>query len=320
MKNESLFDAIQDKQGLAAKNLSQMSYIGDLGVSAATEERERATARKKLERRHANLQKVANVLAKIQGRISGLPVMGTDQRRSVLRKAIASIDKMTSQKACPVGTATPLRKLRNDLVSIQEISGNLTAKTSMLRSTQIVSTMEAVNSLIAKSQVKLQADDSLSVGRADYSNAFSEAEKILKRNNEAVKRLDSINNRPFTLVRVPLVVISDPAINVSMLDRSGLKSEDLAGYPLLHNQMVLGVSKKAFEEQKRVKNIEDFVQELLQVLRKQVKKPLVLVDSTATRAKNALWFWVADERDVDRIIKAARGRLNIKRWGFGMNT
>lgn len=318
-KNDSLFDRIQAKQGLTAKNLSQMSHISERGTPSAEVEKLQAAEKRKAEVRATNLAKALARLETIKAQLAGLPVVGPTQQVGTITKVIARLDKMVSHASCPHGLATPFRRLRNELVSMREAvlsKGNV--KASWVTSNQIDPVINEVKALHERATMKVQATNDLVRVKNDFDAAFNEAERIIKKNNEAVKRLDSIRNRPFTLVRVPIVVISNPPLSAEALKRNGVNADDLTGYPLLHNQMVLGVSSKALTE-KKVK-VEDYVDELIEVLRKQTRRPLVLVDKRSERAKDAIWFWVADEKEVDRIMRAARGRLSITRWGFGMNT
>jgi len=320
-----VFDSIQAKQGLTAKNLSQMSHISEKGMPASENARLEAKAKSKMEVRVRNLERVHAYLLKLQARLVTIPTLDKSSGLSILGRALSSIDRLTAQKSCPVGVATPMRKLRNELVSIRELVSSKNPKSikaSYLTSKQISSALEDVTGLLDRAKTRLTAADDIVNVRNDYDSAFRQAELIIKKNSESVRRLDSINNRPFTLVRVPIVVIAEPGLSVEKLRKLGIGADDIAGYTLLRDQMVLGVSKKAFAENKKrgKRDIQGFVEELLVMLKKQTKKNLVLVDKNSSHAKDALWFWVADEKDINRFFNSAKGRLNIKRWGFGMNT
>ncbi len=288
---------------------------------AQVAEREAQAVKARLEARVRNLRKVIGFLEKLKPQLATLEIVADSQRTTILNKAIAGIDRMTAQKACPVGTKTPLRRVRNELASMREATalGSATIKASYLRSVHLDPSIEEVRKLFATAELRLQATDEFHTQNA-YDTAMEEAERIIKKNAESAKQLTSIRNRPFTVVRMPIVVVSDPQMNVDLLKKHGINAVDLAGYPMLQNQMVLGISSKAMtKEGRKAKKVEDVAEELLELIRKQTKRKLRIVDNTPARAQGAVWFWLADERELNAMFRSARNRLNIKRWGFGAN-
>jgi len=321
MTKENNFDKLQAKMGLAAKNLSQFSKLSERGISEAHEQRIQAATNHRLEVRVTNLKRLLAFLVDQSTKLSTIQAVGSAQRMAIVTSVLRKIEATRNKDNLPQGASNHLRKIQNELVSMREGVFASAVSTKNLISNQFPAAIEQVGHMLEIATARLEAAKNMSAATDLAEEAYKKAEKIIQQNANEAKRLESIERRPFTVVRVPIVPISEPPISSAKLKTMGVKAEDLAGYPLIHNQMVIGINKEILEKKgRKMQKPAEAAEEILQMLKKETGKKLVMVVETANRAKGALWYWIAPQDEVNKLMKSAGGRLNIKRWGFGMET
>jgi len=321
MTMENNFDKLQAKMGLAAKNLSQFSKLSERGISEAHEQQLQAATQRKLEVRVTNLTRLLAFLKDQSAKISAIPVVdSSSQRMAIVTSVLRRIEAVRDKKNLPQGASGHLRKVRNELVSIREGVVASVAKDELITH-QFPSAIAEVERMLELAKARLDTHKQLESATDASEEAYRRAEKIIEQNAGEVKRLESIKDRPFVVVRVPIVPIADPFINSEKLKKMGVHVEDLAGYPLIHNQMVIGINREILEKKgRKVQKPIEAADEILAMLRKQTGRKLVMVVDKPNPAKGALWYWIAPQEFVNKLMQAAGNRLNIQRWGFGMDS
>lgn len=317
--SDTNFDRIQARQNIAVRNNSQMSRISELGISESRDEKETASVKEQTEKRVRNLGIVKSFISKVELQASGLSVMDERKREKLVSSLLARVQAMHENPKLPKGAGPHLLRIRNELLSLKEgIAANAVKPKDMILAT-VQPSLEGINTLISKAELRLSGE---SINDSMTDEAFKKAEEVLKHNQKEAKQLERLTKKPFVVARVPIVPISSPVMNVGILNRSGIKAEQLAGYPLIHNQMVIGISKDAtvLETRKRNQKPLEAAREILSQLVGQTQRDYIFVTENGFRSHGGIWFWVATKQEVNAFIKAANNRLKIDRWGFGFGS
>lgn len=132
----------------------------------------------------------------------------------------------------------------------------------------------------------------------------------------------TIGNRPFAVHRVPVIVISKPAINTDKLTKAGVKAQQVNQYAVVHGQVVIGIShNNSYQEKegRKVKSTSQKAAEIAEMMSKTTRRPMKPVAEKGYPYKGATWFWYADDRTMNALYKSAGGRLSVSEWGFAFN-
>lgn len=135
--------------------------------------------------------------------------------------------------------------------------------------------------------------------------------------------------------RAPVVIVTNasgvqlkqhPAafVDRQKLIKQGFKVDNIDGYSIVQDQLVLGVSKEAFrafnEERKRKDKIsinqllDELINRLSVATKKTYEQP---VPGYSVAYNGALWFWLMTQSDVNAMAKAFPGnRIKLTEWGF----
>lgn len=140
-----------------------------------------------------------------------------------------------------------------------------------------------------------------------------EAKELLKKYDQQSTKL-SFGSRDVMIARAPIIPISSLPFDVSIARRSGLAVDNLDGYLLVNNQMVVGFRKL---DRQKAKNA---IYEMVDDLSIATKKKLFVVTDRTARYKGGIWYWVADQATLSALRKAGRGNLQIRDWGFGFSS
>jgi hypothetical protein len=324
---DSTFDRIQARNGLTAKNQSQMTKIIPLlqiGSKAGPDE---AQVLAKMEKRLQALKDLKVSLQKAAARVADLH---TYEKRKQVVKLTASLKavKEIADSKPPVGVSKQLRACMNELISLREgvtISERMDRKTlSVIACTQAV---EHVDALILSAKKNIaRAKTEATGGLNDELLREEDAEmlRVLKQTQQESKNISQLKERQFVVTRVPIVPITKGFVSVDVMKSKGLKAENLGGYPVLHNQLVIGVNKtdltgaKKSSKSLNTADFRDEAERIRKTIQKQTKVKYQFVDDRAYGAQGGAWFWLMPERELDQFASCfPGGKLQIQRWGFG---
>lgn len=336
MKNQmrvadSNFDRFQARQGLTAKNLSQMEKIVSalqVGSKAGPDD---AQILLKAERRVTALKELRVQLNAATIQVSSLYVVSKPKQLQRLTAALKTVTTIANSKP-PIGVKNHLRAALNELTSLREgvyIGAATTQKALSLMS--CTDALTHVDSLIIAAQKSYEAKK-VSAGADDQMWA-EEIENVIKRTSEDSKNLQSLKDKDWVISRVPVIVVAKSSgaastgyLSIDALKRAGLKVDSLGGYPVLHNQLLIGINPRIFgmsEEQKaKGKSIprSDWFRvadEVRKLIQKQTKQRLQFVDERAYGAAGGAWFWVMPERELDMFGSAFPGKsVRLQNWGL----
>ncbi len=314
---DNLFDRLHAHTGLTAKNNSQMSRVIEYGVSAGTAEREDAEKRAKVEARITSLKKTIGHVTEANGWLALLPTLSTvDAKEGLLAKALRRVNAICEHPNLPMGASKPMRKMRNELVSARE---GLVTDGVLAAFTEGTSALEELQRVLASAEdthmILLHGND------AYMEKLYDRAKEIIQRTGNEARRLESLKDKPMVISRVPVVPLTDPPLNTDVLSRMHVKTENLGGYPLLHNQLVIGINREALTKSgRKTEKPMEAVERYLKVLSKQMGRNIMPVSTEGVPGSGGVWYWLADEKTINALRKAGRDQLKIRSWGFGWGT
>jgi len=301
-----------------------------------------------LEARYVSLTETLNKFRKLNLALDRLAVADKSRQLHLIRSATAYLDKFE----IPTGVKPILATIRNELQSLREgiIIGIIRPKDLVLLSgLQAVEQVTALRAKVLVNRNKVSA----SIGDAD---AIDPNKELIKRNQALREKLPSLNGKDFVIGHAPTAFTfqqknghsSVGYVDSDRLKDLGFKADNLGGYTILHNQMVLGVNsdsvyaidkdgKKTDVRQRvgvsvttfkanrpmtvkkhRDKEYLDVAKALKLQIEKRTNQPYAFVSELGVGLNGGHWFWVMPARDLSRLSKAfPGGHAKISRWGFG---
>lgn len=220
------------------------------------------------------------------------------------------------------GYTRHMRRLKNELTSIVEEAATL-PKASLDALTMPANILEKVEQDLAKANAALDEEKAVEVeaSRDDLRALQDRAKQLLRQTDTERKRLESLDRRPFTVCRVPVVPVTSGYVQIAEAQRRGLNVESLGGYALIKSQLVIGISREALPEEGKSKTKSlDYAKELLSQLEDSVGKKLFFVSSKSVFHGNGVWYWVADSRTLDALRLSIIGKTAVRDWGFGFSS
>lgn len=327
---DSNFDRFQARQGLTAKNQSQMTKLLpqlQVGSKAGPDE---AQVLASLEKRVAALTELRAALHKTTLSVSKLYVMDKESRLKKLTSARKKVQAIAASKP-PVGVAKALRAAVNELTSLREgvFVGTATDKKTLA----IMACSEAVthvDGLIEKANKRLAEAKALVKSGSNDPVFQEEVVKVIQKNAESETKLDSLKGKQFVISRVPVVAVAKTMLDVNVLKRRGFKADDIGGYPVIHNQLVIGINKtmiglKKSEMNEKGQSIKPISSDkwvkaathVLDMVFKQTKVRYALVDGRPYGRAGGAWFWAMPERDLNIFAGSFPGKaVSLRSWGF----
>jgi hypothetical protein len=141
-------------------------------------------------------------------------------------------------------------------------------------------------------------------------------ETIKKYSNEA-RSLNDLISKKFIFARKPIIPIINPPVLPEVLARAGFKIDKIGFYPILRNQLVLGINTRYAIQIKlsMKKNVQQIAEHLVQLLSKRAGKYHIMGPSY--KHSTGYYFWLLSEREVNTL-KKATGKFSmvIKKWGM----
>lgn len=290
---DSLFDRIQARNGLTAKNQSQMAKITILQDAPEEEAPSREPYVKSLQEFRARVKHAIVDMGSLAG---------TNNQTYRIRQLTDMLDFLAKERRnkVPYGLGKFVRAAVNELVSLREAAtlGDLTEEQVDLHSTNAILTQ--IDVLLKKEeQLKKDAEVEDDVFEGDVEGVLTLA--------SAQTTLPELGDSPFVIARVPVVPV--PLTGVLATKRVvalGFDAKDAGGYAVMANQVLIGVSPKSPSD----------IHLALEQFRSE---RLVLVDSRPQGKKGILWFWVMRESDLIRFSKAFSGNsLKLQSWGLAI--
>ncbi len=198
----------------------------------------------KIEARVQSLGILISKLSKVEAFLSVLPTL--EKKRQLKRLANASTGlRELMATSLPQGAKKHIEACLNEVISLREgiYASNTELDQTLLALTASAKARTELLALVESSRHRLEKVVADSSSESDLEDFYKNAGEVIKRHEHEAAKIVSIKDKPYVLVRAPVVPM-DGSINAEKLPQLGFKSDSISGYPVIHNQLVLGVNPK----------------------------------------------------------------------------
>jgi hypothetical protein len=198
----------------------------------------------KTEARVSELNTLITKVAKVQAYLAELYVLPKPRQLKRLSAATTALRELHATKL-PTGAKRHIEACLNEVISLREgvYSSNTKLDKQTLALTASTKAKDELQSMVESAQHRLEKVMADSSSEMDMEEFYNKAADVIKKNAGEVTKVTPIADKPWIVARVP-VVPSDGSLSAEKLPGLGFKSESLSGYPVIHNQLVLGVNPK----------------------------------------------------------------------------
>lgn len=321
------------------------------GYGASSEDADRLI---NMQNRMAKLCEVESKIKRLNVVLSRLAVSERKTQLSLLKQA--KLYTETIAKASPPGVRRNVTIIANELQSLHEgITANIVTPQDLV----LISGLRALQDIGA---IKLKLQGYISRNKNQVIAAEDPSEQLLLKNKEMGGNLPALGKKNFIVIRAPVAfTFTNPNgkhssvgyVDSDSLKRLGFKVDNLEGYTIIHNQMLIGVNHDAlivdrkestdadgtkvmtlvmdsikeshvkFKANKpysvmvkRAKTLIDVAKDTIKLIETKTKVKYSLVSDTSSRYSDSQWYWVMPAKDVTRMSKAfPGGHMKISHWG-----
>jgi hypothetical protein len=315
---------------------------------------ERHARREVLQARLASLDEIKTKLRKLNIALGNLAVADVKNQLGLITAATKYLSRIEHP---PGGVRPMLVTIGNELQSIREGILAQAVKPTDLVLTAGVRAIKNIDEMVGKAQSNLAR-----VEAAINGTQLDTSEALILKNQKAKEKIPAFNGKDFVVARAPVAFTFQNKENHSsvgyvdkeMLDKLGFKSDNLGGYTILHNQLMIGVDahavydkvyddtnedpdQKPVLKRKRVKESAitfkggkptkimkardrlhiDVARQVKKLLEAKANQRYEFVSEFAVGLNGGEFFWLMPAADHSRFAKAfGGGHAKIARWGF----
>lgn len=247
-----------------------------------------------------------------------------DVAKATLRVILTAMPGIKSKNIAFLNALTSMQEaVQTKEMTMREFSTELKQEFTAYR-LSVLKMIEEVNTPSQKDELSI--NDMLDKS----GNALSKYEK--SRDQIEKTMLDS----GFVVTYAPVLPISTPILDVSRLNSNGFKSETFAGYPIIHDQFIVGISMdRIFQEVDdmlgvRLKDTgktpteeqrQEVYDNLLDSVKSKFSRQRLRPVGAPYHWYNAIWFWMLPESHYKllkscTISAATVESLHLKKWSF----
>lgn len=282
----------------------------------------------KIEARVHELKILAQKFDTVVARMAETYVMTRPQQLKRVTLLLSKVKELHAS-ALPVGSKKHVATMVNELTSIREgvfARANL-ADRKMLTLIAAKAAKEEILAMASAAEArkeKMLADSSAS---NDMEHFFKNAADVIQKHSHKAADLASISTKAFVVARAP-IALGDEKFSAERMARSGFNVESLGGYPVISDQLVIGINPRfalgdhagAVKGEKASQVLRAEMDRLRKMLQKRMNQKLNLVSDKAYSFKSGTWFWLMTDDDINRLAKVSPGnRVQVPRWGFAFN-
>lgn len=145
-----------------------------------------------------------------------------------------------------------------------------------------------------------------------------ESEPVIKnfqRYSMLMPHLESEVKSIFSIKRMPVIAIFQNPITTKDLEQSGFQVSNIGFYPIIENQIIIGIADKKMAE-KKIDSKKFFDTLLAKIERETHSKYQVIGKPTGFRNSGVMYYWIAPESNINRMrVKLSKSFL-VKQWQF----
>lgn len=204
----------------------------------------------KVQERRARLVTAEVRLQKLNVALATIGVAEKSRQLQLIRSAFAFVEKIGDGDPIP-GMKKILGTINNELVSLRDGIRTGEAKGADLFLTTGVEAVKQVKAKIAKTDVLIAQLQAGSDSHMDQN------EKLINENRGHMDKLPNLSgsDKEFAIARMPVAFTfqnkqghsSVGYVSPEALDLVGFKVQNVAGYTIIHNQVVIGINAKAIQ-------------------------------------------------------------------------
>lgn len=212
------------------------------GLVAGADDSENLKA--KTEARVSELNTIITKVRKVEAYLADLYVLPRPRQLKRLAATAQALKELHGGKL-PIGTKKHIAACLNEVISLREgvYASNARMDKQTLALTASVKARNELQAMVESAQHRLEKVVADSSSELDLEEFYKKAADVIKKNDAESTKVTPIKDKPFLLARVP-VVPTDGSLSAEKLPQLGFKSESLSGYPVIHNQLVLGINPK----------------------------------------------------------------------------
>lgn len=166
---------------------------------------------------------------------------------------------------------------------------------------------------VVETTPKTEKKVSLAVDSQEWINHQGDlAQKVLLSYRKYEKLVPRSLTKKFMANRLPIVPLTSTFFNQDKLAQYKLLDNQIFGYPILKNQVVLGLNTNWYKPEE----IEESIKDVIGILRQQTGREFLQLGIPKFR-KQVAWVWLADAPTIAKLNKAAvGGHFAVKGWSF----
>jgi hypothetical protein len=212
------------------------------GLVAGADDSENMKA--KTEARVSELNTLVTKIRKVEAYLAELYVLPKPRQLKRLAAAAQGLKELHQQKL-PVGAKKHVEACLNEVISLREgvYSSNSRMDKQTLALTASVKARKELTAMVESAQHRLEKVVADSSSELDMEEFYKKAADVIKKNDAESAKVLPLRDKAFLLERVPVVPLGS-SLSTEKLPQLGFKSESLGGYPIIHNQLVLGINPK----------------------------------------------------------------------------
>jgi hypothetical protein len=315
---------------------------------------ERHARRDALQSRLSGLNEIKTKLRKLNIALGNLAVADVSKQLGLITAAAKYIKTIEQP---PSGVRPLLTTISNELQSLREGILARVVKPSDLVLTAGVRAVSNIDEMIAKVNLNLER-----VEAAIGDTQLNPNEALILRNQKAKEKIPTFNGKDFVVARAPVAFTFQNKQNHSsigyvdkdLLEKLGFKSDNIGGYTIIHNQLMIGIdshavydkvydvenpdpNQKPMLKRKRVKESVvtfkggkptkvmkardrlhiDIAKQVKRLLETKAGQRYEFVSEKAVGLNGGEFFWLMPSVDHTRFAKAfGGGHAKIASWGF----
>lgn len=316
-------------------------------MSLSFSEEERQSRASALRARLARLSGVHTKVRKLNAALANLAVAPRHKQLVLL----ASASKYVSDIDPPPGVKPMLTIVGNELQSLHEGVQAKAVEPSDLLLMSGVRALKEIEALAAKTVENIHKLEGAGIDDFEGNSA------LLKKNQAAKEKIPAFNGKEFVVGRAPVAFTfankqkhsSVGYADDELLEQQGFKTDNLGGYTVVHNQLVIGIDTDAvydkttdedgnvtkvrqrekeavvvFKKGKptrvlRAKDREhiDIARRVLRMLEQQASVKYAFISELGATLNGGQFFWVMPAVDFARFNRVfPGGHAKIDKWGF----
>lgn len=119
----------------------------------------------------------------------------------------------------------------------------------------------------------------------------------------------------FLAKRMPVIALTNPILSSEKLESFRILGDVFFGYPIIKNQVVLGLSADWVTSEYN-RDFDEAIKDISEILFHQTNKRYLVLGSPRKRGL-VYWAWLVTEADMQRLNKSAfSGHFQLKAWSF----